>query len=59
MLAFTLFLAAVAIVLIIVGAVARGFFWLLGVGCVVFLAALAVGWLRSAFREWSRTRRRR
>jgi len=61
MLAFVVFLLAAAIVLIVVGAVAHGFFWLLGVGCVVFLGALAAGWLRSAYREWKRpvTRRRR
>jgi hypothetical protein len=59
MLAFALFLLVAAVVLILVGALAHGFFWLLGVGCVVFLAALAVGWLRSAYREWSRSRTRR
>lgn len=59
MLGFALFLAVVAIALILVGVLAHGFFWLIGVGCVVFLAALAAGWLRSAFHEWSRSRGRR
>lgn len=56
MLAFALFLFVAAIVLILVGALAHGLFWLLGVGIVVLLGAMAAGWLRSAFREWSRSR---
>lgn len=59
MLAFALFLFVAAIVLVLVGALAHGLFWLLGVGCVIFVAALAVGWLRSAYREWARARSRR
>jgi hypothetical protein len=46
MLAFFLFLVIVAIVLGIVGAVAKGLLYLLFIGIAVFLAALVLGALR-------------
>jgi hypothetical protein len=46
MLAFFLFLVIVAIVLGIVGAVAKGLLYLLFIGIAVFLGALVLGALR-------------
>jgi hypothetical protein len=46
MLAFFLFLMIVAIVLGIVGVVAKGLLYLLFIGIAVFLAALVLGALR-------------
>jgi len=46
MLALFLFLVVVAIVLGIVGAVAKGLLYLLFIGIAVFLAALVLGALR-------------
>ena len=46
MLAFILFLVIVAIVLGIVGAVAKGLLYLLFIGIAVFLGALLLGALR-------------
>jgi hypothetical protein len=46
MLAFFLFLVIVAIVLGIVGVVAKGLLYLLFIGIVVFLGALVLGALR-------------
>jgi hypothetical protein len=40
-----LFLIIVAMVLGLIGAVAEGLAWVLALGCAVFVADLAYGWL--------------
>ena len=46
MLGFLLLLLVVWVVLIVVGAVVKGFFWLAVVGLVLFLGTAALGWVR-------------
>jgi hypothetical protein len=53
-----LFLIIVAIVLGLIGAVAGGLAWVLALGCAVFVADLAYGWLLLRGRARSAGRRR-